>query len=148
VIEVATKVRDAMTPGVQSVSPGETLPAVATMMRESDVGAIPVVDGNQLVGIVTDRDIVARAVAESADLARTTAGEIASRDVMTVGPDESLDDARRRMAERQIRRLPVLEDGRLVGMLAQADVAMVASEKDAGSMLEEISTPTSTPREV
>ncbi len=65
---MATKVRDAMTPGVQSVPPSENLPRAAALMRENDVGSIPVVDGNQLVGIVTDRDIVARAVADNVDL--------------------------------------------------------------------------------
>jgi CBS domain-containing protein len=145
---MTTKVRDAMTPGVQSISPTESLHRVAMMMRENDVGSIPVVEGDRLVGIVTDRDIVARAVAETADLGRMTVADVASRDVLTVAPDDSLDDARRRMAESQVRRLPVVEDGRLVGMLAQADVAIADSDKDSGSMLEAISTPTSTPREV
>jgi CBS domain-containing protein len=145
-LAMATKVRDAMTPGVQSVPPTESLPTAATMMRENDVGSIPVVDGNQLVGIVTDRDIVARAVAENADLRTTTVGDVASRDVVTVGPDDDLDEARRLMAEQQVRRLPVVDRGRIVGMLAQADVAMMAKEKDSGEMLEEISQPTSTPR--
>lgn len=116
------------------------------MMRENDVGSIPVVDGNQLVGILTDRDIVARAVADNADLRTTTVGDVASRDVFTVGPEDDLDEARRLMADQQVRRLPVVEDGHLVGILAQADVAMLAREKEAGEMLEDISRPTSTPR--
>lgn len=143
---MATKVRDAMTPGVQSIRPTESLPRAATMMRENDVGSIPVVDGNQLVGILTDRDIVARAVADNADLRTTTVGDVASRDVFTVGPEDDLDEARRLMADQQVRRLPVVEDGHLVGILAQADVAMLAREKEAGEMLEDISRPTSTPR--
>jgi CBS domain-containing protein len=143
---MATKVRDAMTPGVQSIPPTESLPAAAAMMRENDVGSIPVVDGNQLVGIVTDRDIVARAVAENADLRTTTVGDVASRDVFTIGPDDDLNEARRLMAEQQVRRLPVVEQGLVVGILAQADVAMVAKEKESGEMLEEISKPTSTAR--
>ena len=145
-LTMATKVRDAMTPGVQSVPPSENLPRAAALMRENDVGSIPVVDGNQLVGIVTDRDIVARAVADNVDLTTTTVGDVASRDVLTVGPDDDLDEARRLMAEQQVRRLPVVEEGRIVGMLAQADVAMVSKEKAAGEMLEEISQPSSTPR--
>ena len=143
---MATKVRDAMTPGVQSIAPAESLPKVATMMRENDVGSIPVVEGDRLVGIVTDRDIVARAVADSADLSTTTVGDVASRDVFTVGPDEDLDAARQLMAEQQVRRVPVVEDGRLVGILAQADIALAAGDRQTGDMLEDISRPTSTPR--
>ena len=145
---MATKVRDAITPGVQSVSPTESLAALATVMRDSDVGSIPLVEGDRLVGIVTDRDIVVRAVATSADLRALTAADVASSDVVSVRPDDNLDDARRQMADNQVRRLPVVEDGRLVGMLAQADVAIVESDKESGAMLEEISTPTSTPSEV
>ena len=143
---MATKVRDAMTPGVQSVKPTESLPRAAAMMRDNDVGSVPVVDGNQLVGIVTDRDIVARAVADNRDLRTATVADVASRDVFTVGPEDDLEEAQRLMADQQVRRLPVVEDGRVVGILAQADVALTAKGKDSGEMLEEISKPTSTPR--
>jgi CBS domain-containing protein len=143
---MATKVRDAMTPGVQSVEPTESLPRAAAMMRDNDVGSVPVVDGTQLVGIVTDRDIVARAVADNRDLRTATVADVASRDVFTVGPEDDLEEAQRLMADQQVRRLPVVEDGRVVGILAQADVALTAKGKDSGEMLEEISKPTSTPR--
>ena len=143
---MATKVRDAMTPGVQSVEPTESLPRAAALMRDNDVGSVPVVDGDQLVGIVTDRDIVARAVADNRDLRTATVADVASRDVFTVDPEDDLEEAQRLMADQQVRRLPVVEDGRVVGILAQADVALTARGKDSGEMLEEISKPTSTPR--
>jgi CBS domain-containing protein len=135
-----------MTPGVQSVAPDESLAAAAAVMVENDVGALPVVEGSTLVGIVSDRDIVVRAVARGVDAESMTVGEVASRDVLTVGPDSDLDDALREMAEHRVRRLPVTENGELVGILAQADVAIVAREKEAGEMLEEISQPSSADR--
>jgi CBS domain-containing protein len=135
-----------MTPGVQSVAPAESLAAAAAVMVENDVGALPVVEGSTLVGIVSDRDIVVRAVARGVDAESMTVGEVASRDALTVGPDSDLDDALREMAEHRVRRLPVTENGELVGILAQADVAVVAREKEAGEMLEEISQPSSADR--
>jgi len=144
---MGTTVRDAMTPNVRSATSAESLADVARKMREDDVGSLPVVEGEQVIGIVTDRDIVVRAVAERLDPQSITVGEVASREVVTVEPEQDLDDALALMASHRVRRLPVVEDGRLVGVLAQADVALVAKEKDAGEMLEEISQPTSTPRE-
>jgi CBS domain-containing protein len=140
------KVRDAMTPGVQSVGPGETIADAASAMVESDVGSLPVVEGTILVGMITDRDLVRRAVAQGADLETTTVGEVASHAIYTAAPDQDLDEALRAMAEHQVRRLPVVEDGRLVGMLAQADVAIVAGERKVGDMLEDISQPSSAER--
>ena len=86
------------------------------------------------------------AVALGAATDRLTVGEISSREVLTARPDEDLADAAQVMARGQVRRLPVVEDGRLVGLLAQADVAVVADEKQTGEMLEEISQPSSTAR--
>lgn len=144
---MGAKVRDAMTPGVQSVGPDETVAAAAAAMAENDVGALPVVKGAKLVGMVTDRDIVMRAVARGADTETLTVGEVASGAIHTVDPDEDLEQALQRMAEHQVRRLPVVEHGELVGILAQADVAIVAKERQAGEMLEEISQPSSTERD-
>jgi CBS domain-containing protein len=132
-----------MTPGVQFVDPRQPVVAAATLMRENDVGSLPVVDNGRLVGIVTDRDIVMRGVAERADLETLPVGLISSPEVLATAPGESLDDALHLMARHRVRRLPVVEDGRLVGILAQADVAIVARDKAAGEMLEEISQPTS-----
>jgi CBS domain-containing protein len=133
-------VRDAMTANPTTVTPNTSLVEAARMMRDQDIGPLPIVDGETLVGMLTDRDIVVRAVAEGKDLQTSTVGEIASRDVVTVDPDQSLDEAMQLMEQHQIRRLPVAEeDGRLVGILAQADVAQHADEAKAGEMVEQIS---------
>src|SRR5690349_3293267 len=108
-----TTVADVMTPGVESTSSTETLRDAARAMREGDFGSMPVVDDGQLTGILTDRDIVVRAVAEGLDPAARV-GDVASRDPVTVEPGEDLDDAMDLMARHRIRRLPVVEDGRLV----------------------------------
>jgi CBS domain-containing protein len=86
-------------------------------------------------------------VAERADPQTLKVGDVSSGDLVTVQPDEDLDEALELMARHRVRRLPVVEDGRLVGVVAQADVALEAKEKDAGGMLEDISQPASTPRE-
>jgi CBS domain-containing protein len=141
-------VRDAMTPSVRTASPSQSLAEAAQLMKSDDVGSIAIVEEGRLVGIVTDRDIAIRAVAEGVDPSAVTIAEVASRDLVTVEPDLDLDEALALMARHQVRRLPVVEeDGRLVGILAQADVALEAKEKKAGELLEQISQPTSTARE-
>ena len=141
---MSSHVRDSMTPIVRTAQMTQSLIEAAALMRDDDVGSIPVVDNGPLVGIVTDRDIVVRAIAEQRDLARTTVDEIASHDPVTVGPDQDLNEALELMATYQVRRLPVVEDGRLVGMLAQADLALQAKEKKVGEALHEISRPRET----
>jgi CBS domain-containing protein len=141
-----TTVADVMTPGVESTSSTETLRDAARAMREGDFGSIPVVDDGQVTGILTDRDIVVRAVAEGLDPAARV-GDVASRDPVTVEPGEDLDDAMDLMARHRIRRLPVVEDGRLVGVVSQADVALGAKEAQTGAVVEQISQPTSVARE-
>ena len=136
-----------MTPGVRAVAPTDSVMEAARTIKEQDVGSLPVVEGERVVGIVTDRDIVVRAVAEDVDPRTATVGDVASGDLVTVEPDEDLDDALKLMAQHRVRRLPVVENGRLVGVVAQADVALEANDKDAGEMLAEISQPASTPRE-
>jgi CBS domain-containing protein len=89
--------------------------------------------------MLTDRDIVVRGIADGSDPHAVTAGDIASRDIVTVRPDDDLDEALRLMAQHQVRRLPVVDDGHLVGVLAQADVAHEAKEKAVGQLVEEIS---------
>jgi len=144
---VGKKVRDAMTPGVRSVAPSDSVTEAAQAMKEQDVGSLPVVEAERLVGMVTDRDIIVRAVAEQVDPQTLTVGDVASGDLVTVEPDEDLEEALALMGRHRVRRLPVVENGRLVGVVAQADVALEANEKDAGAMLEGISQPASTPRE-
>jgi CBS domain-containing protein len=142
-----TTVADVMTPGVESTSSTAPLRDAARAMREGDFGSMPVVDDGQLTGIVTDRDIVVRAVAEGLDPAAARVGDVASRDPVTVEPGEDLDDAIDLMARHRIRRLPVVEDGRLVGVVSQADVALGAKEAQTGAVVEQISQPTSVARE-
>ena len=144
---MAKSVRDVMTPGVRTVSPAQSLADAAEVMKGEDVGSVPVVEEGRLAGIVTDRDIVTRAVAERRDPQTVKVEEIASRDLVTVEPEQDLDEALALMARHQVRRLPVVEEGRLVGMLAQADVALEGKEKKGGETVEEISQPTSTERE-
>jgi CBS domain-containing protein len=140
-------VREVMTPKVQSVGEDEPLVEAARMMKTQDVGSLPVVEAGRLVGTLTDRDIVLRAVAEGADMKAVHVGDIASHEPVTVSPEQGLDEALALMARHHVRRLPVVEGGTLVGILSQADVALEAKEKDTGALVEEISKPTSTDRE-
>lgn len=140
---MAKTVRDAMTPDPRTTRPTESLADAAQIMKTEDVGAVPVVDDGQLVGMLTDRDIAIRAVAEGLDGQNVNVGDVASRDPISVEAEQDLDEALRLMAQHQVRRLPVVEDGRLVDILAQADVALEAKEKQAGEVLEEISKPRS-----
>jgi CBS domain-containing protein len=144
---MAKNVRDVMTPTVRTVSPSQSLAEAAEVMKGEDVGSVPVVEEGRLAGILTDRDIVMRAVAERRDPQAVKVDEVASRELVTVEPEQDLDEALALMARHQVRRLPVVEQGRLVGMLAQADVALEAKEKNVGETVEEISKPTSTERE-
>jgi len=136
---VGKSVKDAMTSDVNTATPSLSLTDAAKLMKQEDVGSVPVVDGERLIGMLTDRDIVVRGIADGSDPHAVKAGDIASRDVVTVRPDDDLDDALRLMAQHQVRRLPVVEDGHLVGVLAQADVAHEAKEKAVGQLVEEIS---------
>jgi signal-transduction protein with cAMP-binding, CBS, and nucleotidyltransferase domain len=119
-------------------------------MEGDDVGSLPVVemrDVARLIGVLTDRDIALRVVAAGRDPQTTPVGEVASRDVITVTPDDDLDDALTRMARAQVRRLPVVVgDGELVGMLSQADLPRATKEKNVGEIVGAISRPPRGPR--
>ena len=133
-------IRDAMTSNPRSVEMSTPVVDAARLMKTEDVGSLPVLEGDRLVGMVTDRDIVIRVVAEGHNVASATVGEIASRDLVTVDPQQGLDEALRLMAQHQVRRLPVVEeDGRLVGILAQADVAQEGRDAKTGQLVEVIS---------
>jgi CBS domain-containing protein len=134
------KVRDAMTSDPRTVDSGVTVVEVARLMRDEDVGLIPIVESDRVVGTVTDRDIAVRVVAEGRSAEDVTVADVASRELVTVDPDQDLDEALRLMAKHQVRRLPVVEeDGKLVGIVAQADVAMHADASQTGEVLEKIS---------
>jgi CBS domain-containing protein len=133
-------VRDAMTGNPCAIDADKPVAYAAKMMKDEDVGLAPVVQGDRLVGTVTDRDIVTRVIAEGRDPGSTSVREIASTDLVTVDPQQGLDEALSLMAQHQVRRLPVVEeDGRLVGVVAQADVAEHADRSATGRMVEEIS---------
>jgi CBS domain-containing protein len=128
--------RDIMTASVTTATSQMSLQQVAEMMREGDMGSIPVVDGGKLVGIVTDRDIVVRAVAEDHAPSDVTVGEICSVDLVTLRPDEPIDRAVQLMREHAVRRLPVTEDGVAVGVVSLGDLAI---EREGHSVLADIS---------
>jgi CBS domain-containing protein len=134
-----TSIQEAMTPNPTTVEPRTTAQEAARIMKSEDIGSLPIVEGDKLVGVITDRDIAIRVVAEGRG-ADTTVGEIASKDVVTVDPEQSIDEAAQLMAERQVRRLPVVEeDGKLVGILAQADIAQTGHDALTGDTVQRIS---------
>ena len=133
-------VRDAMTTNPKALASSATVVDAAKLMKTEDTGIVPIVDGDRATSVVTDRDIAIQVVAEGKDPHSTTIGEIASSNLVTVDPDQDLDEALRLMARHQVRRLPVVEeDGRLVGILAQADVAEHAGAQQTGEVVEKIS---------
>jgi CBS domain-containing protein len=137
---MAKSVRELMSSDPCSIDAGKSVAYAAKMLRDEDVGIAPIVKGDRLVGTVTDRDIAIRVVAEGKDPESTKVEEIASTDLVTVDPQQDLDEALRLMAQHQVRRLPVVEeDGRLVGIVAQADVARHAEDARTGKVVEQIS---------
>ena len=134
-------VQEAMTADPVTISRSDSVVSAARLMESADVGSVPVVEQGTPVGIVTDRDIAIRVVAQGKDPQQTQVGEIATDQPYYVHPDQDLDEALELMAYRKVRRLPVVDDGQLVGMLAQADVVHEAKEKKAAQVIEEISQP-------
>src|SRR3954449_3022949 len=137
---MAESIRDFMTKSPRSVATETNVIEAARVMRDEDAGIVPIVEGEKLIGTVTDRDIAIRVVAEGKSPESTTVGEIASRELVTIDPQQELDEALRLMARHQVRRLPVVEeDGKLVGIVAQADIARSASDEQTGDVVEDIS---------
>jgi CBS domain-containing protein len=128
-----------MTSRPTCVPPEATVTQAAKLLAEENVGSLPVADGDDLVGIVTDRDLVVNVLAKDLDGSTVRVAEVCTGRPVVAAPDESLDEALRRMAQKQVRRLPVVEEGRLVGILAQADVAREAAASETGQMVEQIS---------
>ena len=129
-------VSDIMTSAPVIVEPQTSVTAVARIMRDQDLGAVLVTDGDELRGLVTDRDLVVRALAEGGDPEQTTVAGACSDDLVTVRPDDELDRAIRLMREHAVRRVPVVDEGHPVGIVALGDLAM---ERDPGSALGDIS---------
>ena len=135
------RISEIMSRDVQVARPEDTIQSVARRMAQIDAGAIPVCDGEQLQGMVTDRDIVIRAVSEGRSF-ETPVSEVMTADVEYCYDDDDIAEAADRMAELQVRRLPVLDhDKRLVGIVALGDIAREGKDKTTGQALEEISQP-------
>lgn len=136
------RVSDAMTRDVKIANPNQSLHDVARIMAEDDVGSLPVGENDRLVGIITDRDIAVRAVAEGLSPDDTTVREIMSPDVKYCFDDQDIDEVARNMGDVQLHRLPVIDhDKRLVGILALADIANLAGAGPAGDAVQGISAP-------
>ena len=139
------RVRDIMTPSPACGSPSDTLEAIARLMVVHDCGSIPICeaeggDAKRIVGLVTDRDIVVRAVAAGRNPVPMTAGDVMSHPVASVEPEAELDVALKQMEDNQVRRIPVVDhQGALVGLLAQADVARSAPPTQTGDLVQEVS---------
>ena len=137
---MAESIRDLMTKNPCAIDADKSVAYAAKMMRDEDVGLAPIVEDDKLIGTLTDRDIAIRVVAEGKDADQTTVREVASANVVTIDPQQDLDEALRLMAKHQVRRLPVVEeDGRLVGVVAQADVAREGDAEQTGQVVQEIS---------
>jgi CBS domain-containing protein len=133
------RVREAMTPSPTTIDANASAVDAARLMASQDVGSLPVLEGGNLVGMVTDRDLVLHVLAKDVDPHQTTVATVCSENPVVVGPEDSLDEALQRMAREQIRRLPVVDEKRLVGILAQADVSRAVEPAATGRMVEEIS---------
>lgn len=136
-----TTVREIMTGDPRSVDTEDSVAAAAEVMRELNVGSVPVLADGRITGILTDRDIALRVVAENRVPRETRVRDVATGEPLTVTPDTQVEVAAGLMASRQIRRLPVEEDGALVGMLSLGDISVEGSEGRAGKALTEISQP-------
>jgi CBS domain-containing protein len=136
------KARDIMTPDAQCIGENDTVLDAAKRLAELDVGAMPICgEDDRLKGMITDRDIVVKVLAQGKDPASVRAGELGAGDgnTITIGADDPVDEALRTMTEHKVRRLPVIDGKRLVGIISQADVARNIDEERVGDLVEAIS---------
>jgi CBS domain-containing protein len=142
-------IKEVMTRDVEVIRPDDSIQEAARKMKDLDVGAIPVCDGERLVGMITDRDITIRATAEGRDPSNTTAQETMTPEIYYCFENQNIEDAALLMMEKQIRRLPILDDNKkLVGIISLGDVAEdVEDDEIAGTTLEEISRPSEPDRD-
>lgn len=132
--------RDIMTPAPKCVGENETLVDAARLMASLDVGALPICgEDDRLKGMLTDRDIVVKCLAEGGDPSTMTAGELAQGKPVTIGADDDLEEALETMKRHQVRRLPVIDGHDLVGIVSQADIALAMAPEDTGETVAEIS---------
>jgi CBS domain-containing protein len=133
---MAQYLREIMTQRPVTVETGDTVTAAARSMRDGNIGVVVVLESGQVQGVLTDRDIVVRALAEGRDPARTSVGEVCSRELTTLAPTDSIEDAVKIMRDKAIRRLPVVEGGRPIGIVSLGDLAV---DRDPTSVLGGIS---------
>jgi CBS domain-containing protein len=134
------QIREIMTPDVELVRPDDTVQTAAKMMADYDVGSLPVGENDRLVGMITDRDITIRGVAEARDPAKTTVRDVMSNRVLYCFEDDGTGEVARKMGEWQVRRLPVLNrEKRLVGIVSLGDLAVTGAKKEGEKALEDIS---------
>ena len=137
------RIQDVMTADVSFVRPDTPILEIARKMRDGDIGATPVVEDERLVGMVTDRDVVVRVIAEGGDVRIKTARDAMSPGILYCFADDSVENVLDNMGDQQIRRLPVVDrDKRLVGVVSLGDLALSGKRKAAGEALQEISQPT------
>jgi CBS domain-containing protein len=137
---MAKVARDVMTPKAQCIGENETLLAAAQKLAELNVGSMPICgEDNRLKGMLTDRDIVVKALAKGMDPGSTTAGALAEGKPVTIGADDSLREVLQTMGKHKVRRLPVIDGHDLVGIIALADIARNAADESTGDLLEAIS---------
>ena len=136
-----TTARDIMTSGADYLESSSTVLDAAKKLASEDYGALPICDGDTLQGMITDRDIVVKVLAEGKDPERTTVIDLTQDqpEVITIGADDPLEEVARTMAEHQVRRLPVIDGDRLVGMVAQADLARAGDDRLTGDAVEGVS---------
>ena len=132
--------RDIMSPNTECIGENDSVLDAAKRLADLDVGAMPICgEDNRLKGMLTDRDIVVKVLAQCKDPASTKAGELGEGKPVTIGADDSAELALKTMSDHQVRRLPVIDGHRLVGMLSQADVARALPNAQVGEMLEDVS---------
>lgn len=137
---MSTSARDVMTPDAECVGENDSILDAAKRLAELDVGAMPICgEDNRLKGMLTDRDIVVKVLAEGKDPASTTAGELGEGKPVTIGADDSVDEALQTMTQHKVRRLPVIDGHDLVGIVSQADLARAIDEEKVGELVEAIS---------
>ena len=135
-----TTAREIMTGGVECTATSDTLVEAAKKLRDLDVGSLPICgDDGKLAGMLTDRDIVVRCIAEDGDPRVTTAGDLAQGKPVTIGVDDSIEETLRTMSQHAVRRLPVIDGHELVGIVSQADVAKNLAKEKVGDLVEAIS---------
>lgn len=138
---MTTRARDVMTAGAECVGENDTVATAAERMASLDVGSLPICgEDDRLKGMVTDRDIVIKVVARGQDPRQVTVGTLAEGgEVVTIGADDSIEEARRTMQEHQVRRLPVIDGHRLVGIISQGDLSKSLPDEQTGRLVESIS---------